>query len=104
MPAVRDWCIRQSGFTFRDLMESPEKYVFSQYYCVKEFKYDAVWDLSAIHGESEALGSKLLIADDMPPSVIEPIAQDYSKDCPAFGFQILTKMEGFLNCWPLSAG
>ena len=82
MPAVRDWCIRQSGFTFRDVLESPEKYVFSQYYCAKEFKYDAVYDLFAIHGESEALGSKLLIADDMPPSIIEPIVQDYSKDLP----------------------
>jgi uroporphyrinogen-III decarboxylase len=43
---------------------------------------DAVWDLVAIHGESEALGSKLLMGDDMPPSVIEPIVQDYSKDLP----------------------
>lgn len=80
IPAVREWCIRQAGFTFGQAMESPEKYVFSQYYCAKEYKYDAVWDLFAIHAESEALGSRLKIAEDMPPSVIEPIIQDYSTD------------------------
>jgi uroporphyrinogen decarboxylase len=82
IPAAREWCIRQAGFNFREAMESPEKYVFSQYYCVKEFKYDAVWDLFAIHAESEALGSRLQITDDIPPSVIEPIVQDYSTDLP----------------------
>jgi len=82
IPAARDWCIRQAGFKFGEVMDSPEKYVFSQYYCVKEFNYDAVWDLFAVHAESEALGSKLRIADDLPPSVIEPIIQDYSRDLP----------------------
>jgi hypothetical protein len=77
-----EWCIRQAGFRFSEILESTEKYVFSQYYCVREFQYDAVWDLFAVHAESEALGSKLKIADDMPPSVIEPIVQDYSIDLP----------------------
>lgn len=80
IPAAREWCIRQAGFTFGQAMETPEKYVFSQYYCVKKYKYDAVWDLFAIHAESEALGSRLEIADDTPPSIIEPIIQDYSTD------------------------
>ena len=80
IPAAREWCIRQAGFTFGQAMATPGKYVFSQYYCVKEFKYDAVWDLFAIHAESEALGSRLQIAEDTPPSVIEPIIQDYSTD------------------------
>ena len=80
IPAAREWCMRHAGFTFGEVMESPEKYVFAQYYCLKEYKYDAVWDLFAIHAESEALGSMLRIADDTPPSVIEPIIKDYSKD------------------------
>ena len=80
IPAAREWCIRQAGFSFREAMESPEKYVFSQYYCVKEYRYDAVWDLYAIHAESEAMGTRLKIAEDTPPSVIEPVIQDYSTD------------------------
>jgi len=85
IPAVRDWCIRQAGFTFGEIMDSPEKYVFSQYYCIKEYHYDAVWDLLAVHAESEALGSKLKISDNLPPSVIEPIVQDYEADLPRLG-------------------
>ncbi|MBW1772026.1 MAG: uroporphyrinogen decarboxylase family protein [Deltaproteobacteria bacterium] len=80
IPAAREWCIRQAGFTFAEVLESPEKYVFSQYYCVKKYKYDAVWDLFAIHAESEALGSRIQISRDIPPSIIEPIIQDYGKD------------------------
>jgi uroporphyrinogen decarboxylase len=80
IPAVREWCIRQAGFTFGEVLASPEKYVFAQYYCLKEYKYDAVFDLFAIHAESEALGSMLRISDDMPPAIIGPIVQDYSKD------------------------
>lgn len=80
IPAAREWCIRQAGFKFGEILESPEKYVFSQYYCVKEYKYDAVWDLFAVHAESEALGSRLQIAEDVPPSVIEPIVKEYSTD------------------------
>ncbi len=80
IPAAREWSIRQAGFTFGQVLEAPEKYVYSQFYCVKEYKYDAVWDLFAIHAESEALGSRLAIAEDTPPSVIEPIVQDYAAD------------------------
>ena len=80
IPAAREWCFRQAGFKFGEILDSPEKYVFSQYYCAQEFHYDAVWDLFAIHAESEALGSKLQIAEDIPPSVIEPIVKDYSRD------------------------
>lgn len=56
-----------------------------------------MWDLVAIHGESEALGSKLLIPDDMPPSVIEPIVQDYSKDLPRIRIPNPCKDEGLPN-------
>lgn len=80
IPSVREWCIRQAGFTFREALQSPEKYVFSQFYCVKEYKYDAVWDFYAIHAESEALGSRLKIAEDIAPSIIEPIIKEYSTD------------------------
>jgi uroporphyrinogen decarboxylase len=80
IPSVREWCIRQTGFTFSEAMQVAEKYVFSQYYCVKEYKYDAVWDFFATHAESEALGSRLLIAEDNPPSVMEPIIREYDTD------------------------
>jgi len=80
IPSVREWCIRQAGFTFSEAMRKPEKYVFSQYYCVKEYRYDAVFDFFATHAESEALGSKLLIAEDSPPSILKPIIREYSTD------------------------
>jgi uroporphyrinogen decarboxylase len=85
IPSVREWCIRQAGFTFSEAMQTPEKYVFSQYYCVKEYKYDAVWDFFATHAESEALGSRLLIAEDTPPSVLKPIIREYAADLARLG-------------------
>ncbi len=85
IPAARDWCFRQAGFSFGEIMDSPEKYVFSQYYCVKEYGYDAVWDLFAVHAESEAMGSKLKISKNVPPSVIEPMVKDYKIDMPKLG-------------------
>jgi len=41
--------------------------------------------LFAVHAESEALGSKLQISEDTPPSIIEPIIQDYSVDLERLG-------------------
>lgn len=80
IPSIRDWCIRQAGFKFSEVMASPEKYVFSQYYCLKEFKYDAVWDLYSVHAESEAMGSSLIVKGDLPPSIKEPVVKDYRSD------------------------
>ena len=104
IPSVREWCIRQAGFTFNEAMRTPEKYVFSQYYCVKEYKYDAVWDFFAIHAESEALGSRLLIAEDIPPPSSNRSFRNTPQTWRACGCRIHTRMEDFPKCSPLSAG
>ena len=80
VPIVRDWCSRQVGFRFCDILTSIEKYVYAQYFCLRNFGYDAVWDLLAIHAESEAMGSVLKIPDDMPPSVLDHFIKDYDAD------------------------
>jgi len=80
LPIVRDWCIRQVGFRFSEVLINVEKYVYAQYFCVKNFGYDAVKDLAGIHAESEAMGSKLKIGEDSPPSVIEFAIKDYDTD------------------------
>lgn len=82
LPIVREWCIRQVGFRFCDILESVEKYVYAQYYCVRHFGYDAVWDVLAIHAESEAMGCVLKTPEDMSPSVLEHVVKDYDKDMP----------------------
>jgi uroporphyrinogen decarboxylase len=82
LPMVREWCSKQAGFDFVEEMENVEKHVFAQSYCLKEFGYDAVWDLFAIHAESEAMGSKLKIIRGTPPTVIEPAITDYDEDLP----------------------
>jgi len=82
VPLVRDWVIRQAGFTVSEAMQDIAKYVYAQFFCLKRFGYDAVRDLSAIHAESEAMGSTLKIPDDGPPSVVDFAVKDYDRDMP----------------------
>ncbi len=82
VPIVREWCARQVGFRFRDILESVEKFVYSQYFCARHFGYDVVWDLFGIHAESEAMGSVLKVPEDMPPSVLDHVVKDYDQDLP----------------------
>jgi uroporphyrinogen decarboxylase len=79
-PFVRDWAAKQVGFTVKDIMMSVEKHVYAQYFCLRGFGYDMVQDLSGVHAESEAMGSKLKITEDMPPSVEEYAVNDYEQD------------------------
>lgn len=81
-PLVRDWCLKQVGFKVSEAMTSAEKHVFAQYSCVREFGYDTVRDFQGTHAESEAMGSRLKIPDDGPPSVAEFAVKDYDEDLP----------------------
>ncbi len=80
IPMVRGWCAKQVGFRFCDIMASIEKFVYTQYFCLRHFGYDAVWDLYGIHAESEAMGSVLKLPEDMPPSVTDHVVEDYGND------------------------
>jgi uroporphyrinogen decarboxylase len=82
VPMVREWCSKQAGFDLADEMESVERHVYAQSYCVSQFDYDCVWDMFACHSESEAMGSVLKITRGIPPSVGIPAVQDYQKDLP----------------------
>ena len=82
VPMVREWCSKQAGIEFIDELESVEKHVYSQSYCVSEFDYDAVWDLFACHSESEAMGSLLKIRRGYPPSIEKQAVEDYKRDLP----------------------
>jgi uroporphyrinogen decarboxylase len=81
-PLVRDWVIRQAGFTVSEAIQDITKYVYAQFFCLKKFGYDAVRDLSAIHAESEAMGSTLKIPEDDAPSVVDFAVKDYDRDVP----------------------
>jgi uroporphyrinogen decarboxylase len=81
-PFVREWCARQVKFTFSQIMRSPSRYVYAQYYCARTFGLDALWDLWGVHAEAEAMGSVLKIPEDVPCSVDIPAIQDYEKDLP----------------------
>ncbi len=81
-PFVREWCVRQAGFKFSEVMTNTEKYVYSQLFSVRKFGYDMVLDLLGIHAESEAMGSVLKIPVDAPPSVDVPAVNNFSTDLP----------------------
>jgi uroporphyrinogen decarboxylase len=57
----RDWVAKQLNYNLDDIMHNAEKFVFSQYSCVKKYGYDSLNDLSGIHAEAEALGTKLKV-------------------------------------------
>lgn len=82
IPLVREWCFRQVGIPFSEVMTNVEKYVYSQLYSIKKFGYDVVHGLSAVNAESEAMGSVLGIPFDGPPYLKVPAVQDYSTDLP----------------------
>lgn len=69
IPLIRDWASKQLGFSMLDIMNNAEKYVFSQFYCMREYGYDYVRDLAGVHLESEAMGTSLKITPHGAPSV-----------------------------------
>jgi uroporphyrinogen decarboxylase len=79
-PLVSQWCVRQAGFFVYDAIFNAEKYVYAQYYCLREFGYDMVRDLAGTHCESEAMGSKLNFPKDAFPSVSEFAIKDLPND------------------------
>ena len=81
-PFVREWCVRQAGYKFSEVMSNAEKYVYSQLYSIRKYGYDMVLDMLAVHAESEAMGSVLNIPEDAPPSVNVPAVNDLAKDIP----------------------
>jgi uroporphyrinogen decarboxylase len=81
-PLVRDWAIRQAGFTVSEVIEDVGKLVYTQFFCLKKFSYDTVRDLSAIHAESEAMGCTLDIKEDGSPAIIDNAVKNYDEDLP----------------------
>lgn len=82
LPIVREWCCEQAGVKFSDTMENVEKHVYAQYFCAKKFGYDVVYDLLAVHAESEAMGSVLKYGDGYSPIIKEPFIKNYEEDLP----------------------
>ena len=80
VPIVSDWCSIQAGIEFIDELESVEKHVYSQSYCVSKFGYDVVWDIGSRHSESEAMGSILHISKGAKPYVEDYVVKNYEKD------------------------
>jgi uroporphyrinogen decarboxylase len=77
---MRDWGTKYAGFTFSEVLENPNKYVYAQYKALMEIGADVVWDLMGFHSESEAMGSVLKIPEDGLPSVAEFVVNDLAKD------------------------
>jgi len=79
-PLIRDWAIRQAGFTVSEVIEDVSKLVYTQFYCLNKFGFDTVRDLSAIHAESEAMGCTLDIKEDGSPAIIDHAVKNYDDD------------------------
>jgi uroporphyrinogen decarboxylase len=82
VPIISDWCSIQAGIEFIDELESVEKHVYSQSFCVDQFGYDVVWDIGSRHSESEAMGSVLNISRGAKPYVEDYFIKDYETDMP----------------------
>lgn len=82
LPWVREWCCKQAGVEFIETMQSAGKHVYAQYYCVRKYGYDAVYDLHGVHAESEAMGSVLKFDKEITPMVVENAVKDYGEDLP----------------------
>ena len=77
---MRDWATKSAGFTFSEVLENPNKYVYAQYRALRDIGADVIWDLMGFHSESEAMGSVLKIPKDGPPSVAEFPVKSLSQD------------------------
>lgn len=82
MPFTRDWATTQAGFTFSEVLENPDKYVYAQYRALRDLQADVIWDLMGVNAECEAMGSVLKFQDDAPPSVVEFFVEELSRDLP----------------------
>ncbi|MCK4787577.1 MAG: uroporphyrinogen decarboxylase family protein [Desulfobacteraceae bacterium] len=82
VPLIREWCSKQAGIEFTDELESVEKHVYAQSYCVSQFGFDIVRDLPGCHVESEAMGSVLRVARGYPPTIEKPAVEVYERDLP----------------------
>ena len=80
LPFMRDWGMKYAGFTFSEVLENPNKYVYAQYKTLRDLSADIIWDLMGAHSESEAMGSVLKIQEDGPPSVVEFAVKDLPQD------------------------
>ncbi len=77
MPMTREWASKQVGLSLSDVIDNPQKYVYSQYFCARELGYDSVSDLNAVNAEAEAMGCRL---KDNDISVQTPVIDDYTAD------------------------
>lgn len=80
VPMVREWCCKQAGIEFPEIMESAGKHVYAQYYCARTFGYDVVLDQAGVHAESEAMGAVIKYGGGYMPTVEEPAVKDYEED------------------------
>jgi uroporphyrinogen decarboxylase len=80
LPTVREWCLKQVNFKFNEIIQYPEKYVYAQYHCLREFGYDGVWDPLGIHAESGAMGSVIEFTEGYPPKIVEYAVKEYVRD------------------------
>lgn len=77
-PMFRDLVIRISEFNFSECMHDPFRFVEAELNGMKKMGSDVAQDFSAIHVESEAIGSELDIPEKDSPSVVNPAVKDYS--------------------------
>ncbi|MEK6671995.1 MAG: uroporphyrinogen decarboxylase family protein [Nitrospirota bacterium] len=111
IPWVREWCSIQAGIDFIEEIESAEKHVDAQSFCVSRFGYDCVWDLLGMSAESEAMGSELKIVKGHVPSISKNIIHDYSTDLSKLKFfdpytnrRLATILEGTRRLRQIYAG
>jgi uroporphyrinogen decarboxylase len=75
-------CSREFGMKYygKDLSEAykdPEVYIASQKKIIKDFNLDAAWDIWCTPAVDEAVGATMIIPQDDPPWIAEPILKTY---------------------------
>jgi uroporphyrinogen decarboxylase len=68
IPVTHSCSAKLVGYTLKEALTEPKKYVESQVKCLERFGYDGVWGI-AVTEVAEALGCEIIVHDDDIPAV-----------------------------------
>jgi uroporphyrinogen decarboxylase len=71
MPLLREFIMKQDGYTFADAYEDPQRYVDSQLRFLERYELDCIWDMFFMTPEADAMGATMLLQPDDAPWLAE---------------------------------
>lgn len=72
----REFGIKYAGMKYAQCYEKADLYVNSQLRLLEEFELDGVWDIWCTPAVDEAMGAHMVVAEDDPPWIPEPLLNE----------------------------